>query len=69
MKRTRKKPMTLDRCIEMLRDPTVSDHDAAMAVCDLPNCTDAFKYVVALIWGAGRAERRALSPQGGQQNG
>lgn len=45
----------LDTVIQMLQDPNVSDEYAADAVCDLSG-TDTFKYVVALLWGAGRGD-------------
>lgn len=53
MKPNYKKASELDEVIKMLQNPNVSDDEAALAVCNLSG-TDTFKYVVALLWGAGR---------------
>jgi hypothetical protein len=53
MKPRYEKAFDLDEVIRILQNPNVSDDDAALAVCNLSG-TDTFKYVVALLWGAGR---------------
>lgn len=47
--------MKLEQVIAILRDPNVSNKEAADAICKLPG-SPLYKYTVALMWGAGRGK-------------
>jgi hypothetical protein len=45
--------MRFEDVVAKLRDPAVSNEEAAAAVNTLPG-SDLYRYIVALMWGAGR---------------